>query len=107
MNRNDVRKYIAPEGWSEEDIPLVRFAEQLQAALDSIPVECRASAVLHIQGYEWCNDLSIQYLAPETDKEMQRRIAEEADSEARRQDAERATYERLRAKFESSQGGVK
>jgi hypothetical protein len=81
-----------PDGYAFEG-----FLEELTKAMDTIPEEYREHATVGVSDSGW---MEIQYTRPETDLEIQTRIAEHEARQAQAEANELATYQRLKAKYE-------
>jgi hypothetical protein len=98
------------DSWADDDsewfvplklVDLPKWASEMQA---KIPLEFRHEARLEIgsrSGYDGDHSViaTVCYVRPETDAEMNQRLATERYYEASRLETERREYERLRAKF--------
>ena|ERR1700731_4667405 len=99
----EVLSYSEGNGDEEIDVGLSLLIERLTAIRETVPADCRDTAVLHFSasgdyahGY-----VNVRYVRQETDAEMLARQRCDEQYEAAREARERANFERLRAKYET------
>jgi hypothetical protein len=92
---------VTNEGEWKETGNLADTIAQLQAALDAIPEEYRATATIELKSYYESEDVrfKVLYTRPITDAEVRRREIAQAMERERRVAAEIETYERLKRKY--------
>lgn len=88
-----------------ENDKVVDFIEFLQETLESIPPEYRSNAEIDIDSVggwegEHHSELTITYSRPETDAEMQERLASYERERLQRENNERGALAALKAKYE-------
>lgn len=101
-DRGDVEHIVAridPDIWSLSD-----FEDLLSGFLDAVPEARRESARVELcGGYEESTYLKISYVAPETDESRLIRIGHALMEAMKKKANDIATFERLKAKFATSQ----
>lgn len=97
-----VREYFFKHN---DDFPpddAIGCVEWFNKKLAEIPEECRIGAEIEINGNDYQLEIVISYARPETDEEMQHRIAENVRLALNKEAIERKQYEALKAKFDPS-----
>lgn len=89
---------------SSDEWTLDAFRDVIEAFLNSVPAECRASATVELKGgYDKRTELVVQYNTLQTDEEWGLDVARALMSARKQQAADAATYRRLSKKFAGKQ----